>query len=53
MQNTLKMLVKHIGNLYGQDIANVISNRTVVTIAKPKHTRAVLLAHAAKKKLRT
>ena len=53
MQNTLKMLVKHIGNLYGQDIANEINNRTVVTIAKPKHNRAVLLAHAAKKKLRT
>ena len=46
------MLVKHIGTLYGQDIANNISNRTVVTIAKPKHYRAVLLAYAAKETLR-
>ena len=52
MQNTLKMLVKHIGTLYGQDIANEIGNRTVVTIAKPKHPRAVLLSHAAKETLR-
>ena len=53
IQNTLKMLVKHIGTLYGQDIANGISNRTVVTVAKPKHPRSVLLAHAAKETLRT
>ena len=53
IQNTLKMLVKHIETLYGQDIANEIGNRTVVTIAKPKHSRAVLLAHAAKETLRT
>ena len=52
MQNTLKMLVKYIGTLYGQDIANEFSNYTVVTIAKPKHSRAVLLAHAAKETLR-
>ena len=41
IQNTLKILVKHIGTLYGQDIANVTGNRTVVTIAKPKHSRAL------------
>ena len=52
MQNTLKMLVKHIGTLYGQDIANDFGNRTVVTIAKPKHSTAVLLAHADKENLR-
>ena len=53
MQNALNILVKHIGNLYGQDIANEIGNRTVVTITKPKHSRAVLLAHAAKETIRT
>ena len=53
MQKTLKMLVKHIGTLYGQDIANEIGNRTVVTISKPKHSRSVLLAHADKETLRT
>ena len=52
MQNTLKILVKHIFTFYGQDIANDIGNCTVVTIAKPKHSRAVLLAHAAKETLR-
>ena len=52
MQNTLKMLVKHIVTLYGQYIANEIGNRTIVTIAKPKHSGAVLLAHAAKETLR-
>ena len=52
MQNTLKMLVNHIGILCDQDITNDIGNRTVVTIAKPKHSRAVLLAHAAKETLR-
>ena len=52
MHNTLKMLVKHIGTLYGQDIANDIGNHTVVTIAKRKHPIAVLLAHAAKDTLR-
>lgn len=41
------MLVKHIDTLYGQDIENEIGNRTVVNIAKPKHSRAVLLAHVA------
>ena len=53
MQNTLKMLVKQIGTLYSQDIANEIGNRKVVTIAKPKQSRAVLLAHASKETLRT
>ena len=53
MQNTLNILVKHIGTLYGQDIANEIGNRTVVTITKPKHSRALLLAHAVKETLRT
>ena len=53
MQNTPKMLVKHIGTLYGQDISNYIGNRTVLTIVKPKHSRAVLLAHAAKETLST
>ena len=53
MQNTLKMLVKHIGTLYGQDIANEIGNQTVVTIAKPKHSREVLLEHAVNKALKT
>ena len=52
MQNTLKMLVKHIGTLYDQDIANDIDNRTVLTTEKPKHSRTVLLAHAAKETLR-
>ena len=52
MQNTLNMLVKHIGTLYGQDIANETDNRTVVTIPKPKHSRSVLLSHAAKETLR-
>ena len=52
MQNTLKMLVKHIGNLYGQYIANEIGNHTVVTITKPKRSRAVLVAHADKETLR-
>ena len=47
MQNTLTMLVKHIDTLYGQDIENDIGNRTVVNIAKPKQSRAVLLAHVA------
>ena len=53
IQNTLNMLVKHIGTLYVQDIVNDISNRTVLTIAKPKHSRAVLRAYAAKETLRT
>ena len=53
IQNTLKILVKHIGTLYGQYIANEFSNRTVVTIVKTKHPRAVLLSHAAKETLRT
>ena len=48
LQNTVKMLVKHIGTLYDQDIANKISNRTVVIIKKQKHSRAVLLSHASK-----
>ena len=52
MQKTLKKLVKYIGTLYGQDITNDIGNHTVVTIAKPKHSIAVLLAHAAKETLR-
>ena len=52
MQNNLKMLVKHIGTLYVQDIANKMFNRTFVTIAKPEHSRSVLLAHAAKEKIR-
>ena len=53
MQNTIKMLVKHIGTLYGQYITNEICNRTVVTIEKPKQYRAVLLSYAAKETLRT
>ena len=52
MKNTLKILVKHMGTLYGQYISNKIGNHTVVTIAKPKHSGAVLLAHAAKETLR-
>ena len=52
MQDNLKMLVKYIRTLYSQDITNEIGNRTVVTIAKPKHPRAILLSHAAKETLR-
>ena len=53
MYNTFKLLVNHIGTLYGQDTANEIGNRTVVTIAKLKHSRYVFLAHAAKETIRT
>ena len=34
MNNALKMLVNHIGTLYGQNNSNETSNRTVVTIVK-------------------
>ena len=53
IQNTFEMLVNHIGTLNGQYIANEIGNHTVVTIAKSKHSRAVLVAHASKETLRT
>ena len=52
MRNTLKHIVKHTGNIYGQDIINELHNRRVVVIAKPQYTADVLRKHAAKVSLR-
>ena len=48
MRNTWEKITHHVGTIYGHDISNELQNKTLVTIAEPQYTAAVVAKHTLK-----
>jgi hypothetical protein len=48
MRNTWEKITHHVGTIYGHNISNELQNKTLVTIAEPQYTAAVIVKHALK-----
>jgi hypothetical protein len=48
MRNTWEKITHHVGTIYGHNISNELQNKTLVTIAEPQYTAAIIAKHALK-----
>jgi hypothetical protein len=46
MRNTWEKITHHVGTIYGHNISNELQNKTLVTVAEPQYTAAVIAKHA-------